>query len=90
MLFEGLILTLSGGLIGFLMAALVVKIIGSLPFLGPLFQDTSGRGDIQLAVSFAAVMISSSILTVVGILAGMIPAVRASRLDPVQAMRNEL
>jgi putative ABC transport system permease protein len=88
-LFEGLTLTLSGGLLGFVLAAALVKLIGSLPFLGPLFEDTSGRGDIRLAVSVSALVISSSILTAVGVVAGMIPAIRASRLDPVQAIRSE-
>jgi putative ABC transport system permease protein len=88
-LFEGLVLTLTGGLLGFLLAAGLIKAIGSLPFLGPIFQDTSGQGDLYLAVSFSAVIISSSILTLVGLLAGMIPAARAARLDPVLAIRNE-
>jgi putative ABC transport system permease protein len=88
-LIEGLVLTFSGGLLGFALAALLVKMIGSLPFLGPLFEDTSGRSDIHLAVSVSALLISSTILIAVGLVAGMIPALRASRLDPVQAMRNE-
>ncbi len=88
-LFEGLMLTLTGGLIGFCLATLLIKLIGSLPFLGPLFDDTSGRGDIHLAVSFSALLVSSTILTAVGLIAGMIPAYRASRLDPVQAIRSE-
>ena len=88
-LFEGLVLTLTGGLFGFVLAAGFVKLIGSLPFLGPLFEDTSGQGDIHLAVSMSALIISSSILTAIGLIAGMIPAIRAARFDPVQAIRSE-
>jgi putative ABC transport system permease protein len=88
-LFEGLTLTLAGGLLGFFLAALLIRLIGSLPFLGALFEDTSGRGDIYLTVSLSALVVSSSILTAVGVIAGMIPAVRAARLNPVQAMRSE-
>jgi putative ABC transport system permease protein len=88
-LLEGLVLTFTGGVLGFLLAWLVVKLIGSLPFLGPLFEDTSGRSDIHLAVSWSALIISSSLLVVVGLIAGLIPAVRATRLNPVDAIRNE-
>jgi putative ABC transport system permease protein len=88
-LFEGLVLTISGGLFGFVLAAILIHLIGSLPFLGEIFEDTSGRGNIELAVSLSALLVSSTILSAVGIVAGMIPALRAARLDPVQAMRSE-
>ena len=88
-LFEGLVLTLSGGFAGFVLAWFAVKVVGSLPFLGALFEDTSGRGDIHLLISLSAVVIASSILILVGLIAAMIPAWRASRLDPVQAIRSE-
>jgi putative ABC transport system permease protein len=88
-LLEGLTLTLSGGVLGFVLAAVLIKLIGSLPFLGEIFEDSSGRGDIHLGVSLSALVASSTILSAVGLIAGMIPAVRAARLDPVQAMRSE-
>ncbi len=88
-LMEGLLLTMTGGVLGFLLAAGLVKAIGTLPFLGALFDDTSGQSDIHLAISFSAVGVAATILVVVGVIAGMIPAVRASRLDPVLAIRSE-
>ncbi len=77
-LMEASMLTIVGGVLGFLLAALLITLIGSLPFVGEVFEDTSGRGDLHLALSVSAVAISCSILTVVGVVAGLIPAVRAA------------
>jgi putative ABC transport system permease protein len=86
---EGLTLTFLGGFSGFLLASLVIYLLGSLPLLGPLFEDASGQSDVHLTVSFSALLISSLVLIVVGLAAGMLPAMRAARLDPALAMRDE-
>lgn len=88
-LLEGLMLTLAGGALGVALAVVLTRTIGSLPLLGPLFEDTSGQGDIHLGVSMSALVIALVVLTIVGLAAALVPSLRAARLDPVRAIRNE-
>jgi len=88
-LWEALLLTLAGGAIGIVLAFVLAGMIESLPFLGPIFEDESGKGDIHLKISFFTVALSTAILVLVGVLSGLFPALRAAKLDPVEALRYE-
>ncbi|HEX5481427.1 MAG TPA: ABC transporter permease [Terriglobia bacterium] len=86
---EALMLTALGGVIGMGVSYAISAAVGTLPLLGPLYEDTSGRGDIHLTISWLILALSAGILIFVGLLSGLAPAVRASRLDPVEALRYE-
>ncbi|HXA79147.1 MAG TPA: ABC transporter permease [Candidatus Acidoferrales bacterium] len=86
---EALAITLAGGAIGVLISVGMGATIGTLPFLGPAYEDTSGRVDIHMQVSWEVLLVSVVVLIVVGILSGFVPAMRAAKLDPVDALRYE-
>lgn len=88
-LLEALVLTGLGGAVGIALAYAVAAAIGPMPLLGALFKDDSGKGDLRLTVDLTTVAISTGCLMVVGLLSGVIPAVRASRLAPSEALRVE-
>lgn len=86
---ETLLIMLLGGLLGVLISYAVAAAVGTLPMMGPLFEDTSGKGDIHLRISAATLMVSFFVLLFVGVISGLVPALRASKLDPVEALRYE-
>jgi putative ABC transport system permease protein len=86
---ETLLLMLVGGLLGIALAYLLSAVLPTLPLLGPLFEDTSGKGDIHLTIHVGTMLASTAILLIVGVASGLVPAMRASRLDPVEALRYE-
>ena len=88
-LLEAMAIVTGGGAIGVAVGWALTSLLGTLPLLGPLFHDSSGAGDIHLQISMFAVLTSTLMLETVGLIAGLLPAIKASRLDPIEALRYE-
>jgi putative ABC transport system permease protein len=85
---EALVLTLLGGLAGVALAYIVSWSVGSLT-LWSAFAENGSEGDIRLIIAPGTLIASTLILGMVGLISGMVPAVRASRLNPIEALRHE-
>src|SRR5579871_6030746 len=85
---EALAITFLGGLLGIVFAYVVSFSVGNLTFYSALAQHGE-MGDIRLIISPVSVFVATGILVMVGLVSGMIPAIRASRLDPIEALHYE-
>jgi putative ABC transport system permease protein len=85
---EALAITLLGGIAGVVLAYLVSWSVGSLT-LWSAFLENGNEGDIRLTIDTTTLLASTIILGFVGVISGMLPAIKASRLDPIEALRYE-
>lgn len=77
-LFESILLSIFGGLIGLIMVQVVVW----------LLDVSKIAGDFEFVLSFDNIFLGLFTTFVIGIIAGIVPAIGASKLDPVEAIRT--
>jgi putative ABC transport system permease protein len=82
--FEAVMITLLGGAVGIAVSALAVQAVDALPASGQAMQYI-----LNPRLSWSIAFVTVSILAGIGLVAGILPARKAARLDPVEALRYE-
>ena len=85
---EALAISFMGGVLGVILAYAIALSVGRLTLYSAMAKHAEA-GDIRLLIDPGTLLIATLILTAVGLVSGMVPAIRASRLDPIEALRYE-
>ena len=74
-LFEAIILSVIGGIVGMLLVWIIAMIL-------------TKTLDFEFVLGFSNIMLGTSLAAFIGLVSGIIPAISASKLDPVEAIRS--
>ena len=85
---EAMVITAIGGVLGIVLSYIVSVSVGRLTLYSAMAKHAEA-GDIRLIVSPMILLVATSILAAVGVVSGMVPAMRAANLDPIEALRYE-
>jgi putative ABC transport system permease protein len=84
-LIESMTISLMGGVLGIVLGVLGAQLIPMLP----IWKEMSSGGEWQSVISYESIVVSFVFSCAVGIFFGLYPALKASRLNPVEALRYE-
>ena len=88
-LIEALVLTFLGGALGIVASWLLTVVIPPMPLYSEFYKTANHEGDIFLKASVGVMAVSFVILSLVGITSGFWPALKASLLEPIEALRYD-